>query len=250
MINKSDELFERILEAEQITMFTGAEISEEAGLSTIKSPKNIWNYFDVTELSSLEGFEQKPQLVWQWYQDRRKLVAKVGVNKAFKAISELQQILPNVKIITQNVDSQHQIAGGKDVTELRGNFFQCRCSKCNQSFQDYNINDEEIPHCPKCGGLIRPNVVWFNEKIDNEIIDRAMEIARSSDIFFMIGLYDDMYPTEDIFDAAKDGNSYIIEIRKLSSIFSDRVNFKYHGNSSFNLPHLLSGLELYKQTIK
>jgi len=245
MKSTQKEVFKKLNNANNIIFYTGAEISSDAGISTLREPHDIWHYYDTNELSSLEGFEKNPQLVWDWYQNRRQSVANIGVNESYEIISLLQKKLNNASIITQNVDCQHQIAGSKSISELRGNFFQCLCNDCKRPYLEYDLNSKKIPICKHCEGYIRPNVVWFNEKIDLKLISDSKKNIINSDVLILIGLYNDMYPTKEFVELAKSTDTFIIEFSTDETIFSDIADYIIHGKFSNTLPNFLSEFETF-----
>lgn len=144
----------------RVVVFTGAGISEESGIATFRSPDGIWAKFKPEELANINAFMANPERVWQWYEYRRNVVEEAVPNPGHLAIVELEKIV-RVDVITQNVDGLHTRAGTSRVYELHGSLLKHRCLDCQTPYE-ISGDEEGIPHCPKCGGLIRPRscVVW------------------------------------------------------------------------------------------
>jgi len=221
-------LFE-LKRAESVCIFTGAELSAEAGLTTFKSPGYEWKDYNTSELSSKQGFEKNPQIVWSWYQQRRKSAADYGPSNAHNHIAQMQKMFNNVSIITQNVDCLHQYSGIENVLELNGNIFQSKCNDCNKPFTDYDIKKVSIPRCPHCGGYIRPKVNWFGERIEKNIIDKASTIVAKADVLIVVGIYSEMYPSDVLIKEASLNNTFLIEIQPDDTIFTDKMNSIFRG---------------------
>lgn len=230
-INTYRDLLFELKRANKVLLYTGADISADAGIATFYNPTEEWEQYDISELSSRQGFENDPETSWRWYQHRRRSVANHGATKSHLLIKELTDLLEEVDIITQNVDCLHQIAGSKRVMELHGNIFRSKCFKCESPFTSYTIFQDDIPKCDKCNSYIRPNVVWFGEEINKQDYDEARIKAAECDVFVTIGIYQEMFPAKTLIEIAKDNGAFMLEISKENSInvhLMDRVlNGKY-----------------------
>ena len=173
--------------ASRIVVLTGAGVSQESGLRTFRDAQTgIWTQHRPEDLASPEAFARDPRLIWDWYASRREKVKEVQPNPGHYALAEIGRKIPEFTLITQNVDGLHQAAGSKDVVELHGNIQQVRCSRCGCLANDWDDRDG-VPTCRVCGGLLRPNVVWFGESLPRPALEAAIEAARSCEVFFSIG---------------------------------------------------------------
>ncbi|MDP9017867.1 MAG: NAD-dependent deacylase, partial [Candidatus Eremiobacteraeota bacterium] len=116
--------------AQSVTVLTGAGVSAESGLPTFRGVNGLWRTHRVEELASPEGFARDPRLVWSWYNERRAAHAAAEPNAAHRAIADLEKLVEDFTLVTQNVDSLHLRAGSVNVLELHGNLREARCNTC------------------------------------------------------------------------------------------------------------------------
>lgn len=237
-----DILFE-IKRAKNLVIFTGADISKEAGLATFYNPGYEWEDYDISILSSKQGFESKPDLVWKWYQHRRRSVAKHGATRTHSLIQELIDYLGGGSVITQNVDCLHQVSGTKNLIELHGNIFHSKCGTCSNPYSQYTIMSDEPQRCNKCGNPVRPCVVWFGEEVDEKLYQKSMELIYNADVLITTGLYNEMFPASAFIETAFDSNTFIFEISAEQSVNARYVNKFAHGKYSTILENLLKDLK-------
>ena len=158
-----DEAFlDKLSETKRIVFFTGAGISAESGIPTFRGKDGIWNKLRPEELANFNAFMRNPQMVWEWYNHRKKIVHEAKPNAGHLAIAEMQNLFEDVTVVTQNIDNLHRRAGSKNIYELHGNIERNYCINCNTFYNEELDFSGGVPKC-KCGGLIRPDVVWFGE---------------------------------------------------------------------------------------
>ncbi len=227
--------------ARKIAVLTGAGVSAESGIPTFRGEEGLWKKLSPEELASFEGFYNNTALVSEWYQYRREIIYNTEPNPGHFALSALQEIVPEFTLITQNVDGLHQRAGSEDVIELHGNIMENYCINCNQQFsQDefddiYRHNPRHIPHC-YCGGLIRPNVVWFGEQLPEDSIEKAFQASVQSEVFIAIGTSAQVAPASNLPRYAKQNDAFLIEINTETTGISDIVDLRIEGPSGNILP--------------
>ena len=149
-------LIDELREASSIVFFTGAGISAESGISTFRGEDGLWKKFRPEELASFDAFIKNPELVWEWYNYRKKIIHESKPNSAHLTIAEMQNHFNDVTVVTQNVDNLHRRAGSKKIFELHGNIernFCVNCKKNNNKELDFSAG---VPKCV-CGGLIDPS---------------------------------------------------------------------------------------------
>ncbi len=207
-------LAERLVSANHVAALTGAGASKESGVPTFRDADGLWNKFRPEELANVNAFIANPQRVWEWYSWRRNLMAKVQPNAGHYALAELEKLLDDFTLITQNVDNLHRVAGSHDLIELHGNIHRNKCHHCGEIIETEVVFSEgELPrHDCEGGGLIRPDVVWFGEMLPQEAIDRAWFEASNSDVFFSIGTSAAVYPAAALPREAKLAGAYLIEV--------------------------------------
>lgn len=160
---------EMIRDASRIFVLTGAGISAESGIPTFRGAGGLWRTYQPEELATPGAFRRDPQLVWEWYDWRRGLIANAEPNDGHRALVQLENAKEGFSLATQNVDGLHQRTGNRRILELHGNIWTLRCDDCDTQRTDYTVPLPELPpHCD-CGGLLRPGVVWFGEQLPKEV---------------------------------------------------------------------------------
>ena len=179
-----------------IVVLTGAGISAESGIKTFRDADGLWEGHDVMEVASPEGFARNPELVLNFYNERRKQLKEVKPNQAHLNLATLEKDY-KVTIITQNVDDLHERAGSTDVVHLHGELRKIRSTRDEN---DIKIWDEDLKLGDTCekGYQLRPHIVWFGEAVP--MIDTAVKICYAADILMIIGTSMQVYPAASLID--------------------------------------------------
>ncbi len=213
---KIELISQKIKEAKKITIFTGAGISKASGIPTFRGKDGLWSKYSASELATMNAFIKNPKLVWQWYNHRRKLIKQAKPNAAHLAITKIENLFKdNFTLITQNIDSLHKEAGTKNIIELHGNIFEVRCMRCGKVYGDDKIyqDSELVPKCSYCKkGSLRPNVVWFGENLDRDILDEAMKKSALCDVFIAVGTSGVVQPAASLPKIAYDNGAFVVDI--------------------------------------
>jgi len=226
-----------VKEATSITVLTGAGISAESGVPTFRGKNGLWKNFRPEELATPQAFARNPQLVWEWYEWRRKLVKEAKPNPGHLALVKLEEEKPKFTLITQNVDGLHKMAGNKNIVELHGNLWQIRCTRCGFVEEDFNVPLEKIPpECKKCGGIGRPNVVWFGEIIPMSIIERAIKSIEECQVMLIVGTSGVVEPAASLGLLAKQTGKVVIEVNLEPTLNSTLYDLTILGKSGEVLP--------------
>lgn len=236
------EFINRIEQAKQVVILTGAGVSRESGLDTFRDVGGYWSRYNPYELASPHGFQSNPLLVWQWYQARRDRASQVEPNPGHFAIAGMEKYFSEFYTFTQNVDRLHHRAGSNKVFELHGTIFETHCFNCGLRYSDdFRIGEtiDTIPRCRRCNGLIRPSVVWFGENLPYEVLKMAYEKSQSCDIFFTIGTSSEVYPAADLPHQAKSNSAYIVEINPNETSFTHYADLSLREKSGEILPEIL-----------
>lgn len=236
-MNFPQEFIEKINKAKSIVFFTGAGISAESGIPTFRGVDGIWKKFKPEELANFDSFIRNPDLVWEWYNHRKKIVRDASPNPGHLAIKEMEKF-KDVKVITQNVDNLHKRAGSNIVYELHGNIERNYCISCKKYYNEIELQFV-IPKC-SCGGLIRPDVVWFGEMLPDDEFLKSEEAAVKSDIFFVVGTSGIVYPAANLIFTAKQSGAYIVEINIEATEISSFAHQSFFGESGKILPEILN----------
>jgi NAD-dependent deacetylase len=229
-----------IARARHVCVLTGAGISAESGIPTFRdAQEGIWARFDPLDLATPEGFERDPELVWRWYEWRRELVRKAEPNAGHHAIATLARRVPRLTLVTQNVDGLHQRAGSTGVIEYHGNILRDRCTVEQVVAERSRDASGGLPRCLGCGGLLRPDVVWFGEMIPREALLSADAAAENCDVFLSIGTSSLVYPAAGLGEAALRRGATVIEINPGATDLSPRATLVLRGPSGVLLPAIL-----------
>jgi NAD-dependent deacetylase len=237
MITKK--LIERLLHSTSVTVLTGAGISAESGVPTFRGKDGLWENHDVQKLATPEAFQNNTQLFWKFYNWRRKLLNEIKPNLGHYALVDLEKQFETFTIITQNIDGLHQRAGSHSVFELHGNIKKTYCINCNyrNDSSDQNVLEyEDVPKCPECKGLMRPDVVLFGESLDNKILSKAQETSATSEVFFSIGTSSLVEPAASLPYVAKGNGAYLVEINLAYTPLSATADETLLGKSGKILP--------------
>lgn len=181
-------------EARSVVVFTGAGVSAESGVPTFRAAANaLWNQVDVRNFAYPDGYRRNQPDAWRWYAQRAAKTREVVPNAGHVAIAEIERHAGKFLLVTQNIDSLHQRAGSKDVLELHGNLRQPRCFDCGARSDWLSA-----PVCSACRGLLRPDVVMFEEELPEGAMDRAREAAESCDVLISVGTSAQVWPAAEI----------------------------------------------------
>jgi NAD-dependent deacetylase len=235
-------LISALRDSSRTVVLTGSGISAESGVPTFREAQTgLWERFDPQELATPEAFARDPRLVWDWYAWRRKLVAEARPNPGHLAIAEMQHLVQNLTLVTQNVDGLHQRAGSRDVIELHGNIRRTKCPVEGTTVDNYD-ESESPPLCPSCGAPLRPDVVWFGEMLPAEAIEAASEAALGADVFLSVGTSSLVYPAAGLpFEAVENGAT-LVEVNPETTPLTPRADFTLHGPAGDVLPRLIREL--------
>ena len=224
-------------------MLTGAGISAESGIPTFRDAlPGLWSHFRPEELATPEAFERDPEFVWRWYEERRQRVARAEPNAGHLALARMEYLLPALTLVTQNVDGLHQRAGSRNVHEYHGSLMRDRCT-VEGTGAARAPGDSTLPRCARCGGLLRPDVVWFGEPIPEAPMRAANAAAASCDVFLSIGTSSVVYPAAGLVGTARDAGATIIEVNPGRTDISDEVDVRLGGPAGQLLPRLVDLLE-------
>lgn len=235
-----DALLGALRDARHICILTGAGVSAESGVPTFRdAQEGLWADYDPQQLATPEGFLDDPALVWRWYRWRRETVSSVKPNPGHYALAALQDLVPRLTLVTQNVDGLHERAGSQDVIEFHGNIHR---DLCFDSRDPVDCDDNDVPVCPCCGGHVRPGVVWFGESIPERALNESFAAAADCDVYLSIGTSSQVYPAAGLVEIARDTSSVTVEINPNPTPHSQFFDFVLAGPSGAVLPELLDSL--------
>jgi NAD-dependent deacetylase len=234
------ELFQRLHTAGKITVLTGAGVSAESGVPTFRDAQTgFWANYNPEDLATPRAFRRNPRLVWEWYEWRRKLVGEAKPNPAHLALAEMAKRFLQFHLITQNVDGLHQRAGSLNVIELHGNITRTKCFDEGTIISEWPKTDDVPPKCPNCGGLLRPDVVWFEEPMPEAEWEQAVLASTTCEVFLSVGTSTLVQPAASLpFEALRRGAT-VVEINPQPTPFTAKADFVLTGAAGAILPELL-----------
>ena len=238
----SPQLISHLKTARRVAVLTGAGISAESGVATFRDAGGLWETLKPEELASFDGFMSNPELVQRWYRHRREIANSVQPNPGHVALAEMEGLFDDFAVITQNIDNLHQRAGSKNVIELHGSILRNYCISCGRGAADEELSNpgtDGMYRCSECGGLIRPDVVWFGEMLPAGAIEAADRAAREADVFLSIGTSAVVYPAASIPITARLNGAYVAEINVERSAIALDLDEVIVGRSGEVLPGLL-----------
>ena len=239
----SREFIDRLREARSVVAFTGAGVSAESGVPTFRGTDGIWKKFKPEELASMEAFVRNPALVWEWYSHRKKIIAEIAPNAGHYALARMEQMIPRFAVITQNIDNLHRRAGSRTVHELHGNIERSYCMRCGTPSTGEAVPGAGTPKCTQCGGLVRPDVVWFGELLPDDVWEASVRACAAADVFLSVGTSAVVYPAASLPLMAKEQGAFVVEINPEPTPLTSRADLFLQGPSGVILPELCAATE-------
>ncbi|WP_443947274.1 SIR2 family NAD-dependent protein deacylase [Pedobacter sp. AW1-32] len=196
-------------ERKKLVILTGAGISAESGLRTFRDADGLWEGYNVYDVATPEAWEENPELVQQFYNERRKQVRAAKPNAAHIGLAELEEHF-DIDIITQNIDDLHERAGSTRVTHLHGIITKSQSSARPELVYDLPGDDILMGECCALGSQLRPHVVWFGEAVP--MIEPAALICSKAELFVLIGTSLAVYPAAGLISYVQSSvTKYIID---------------------------------------
>jgi NAD-dependent deacetylase len=186
----------RFRDFEKIVFFTGAGMSAESGIPTYRGSGGIWKEYNYEDYACQRAFDRQPEKVWDFHDERRKMVAGCEPNAGHRIVTEVQKAKPGTKIVTQNIDGMHQRAGATVEAELHGSLWRVRCDDESIVRGDHTMPME--PRKCSCGAYWRPDIVWFEDSLDGRVIQRAVKALEGCDLLVSIGTSAVVYPAAEL----------------------------------------------------
>jgi NAD-dependent deacetylase len=205
------DLLPELLAGRPLVVLTGAGVSAESGLPTFRGPGGMWEGNRSEDLATPEAFARDPEKVWRFYAWRLARLRGAKPNEGHLALARMERLLPCMTIVTQNVDGLHAAAGSRNILELHGTLLVARCTKCARRSPAPEGPIPPLPVCV-CGGLLRPDVVWFGEPLAPETWEAAVRAAEECAVFFVVGTSSVVAPASSLALLAARGGAYVFEI--------------------------------------
>ena len=229
----------RLERARSVAVLTGAGVSAESGVPTFRGSDGLWRRYRAEDLAAPEAFRRDPVLVWEWYDWRRQLIAKCRPNPAHHAIADLEGRFQDFLLITQNVDGLHQKAGSRRMAELHGSLWRVRCLEDAEITEQHEVPLRAVPPRCTCGGLLRPDVVWFGEALPPDAIREAYQAAESCDVMLVVGTSALVQPAASLPLVSKQHGAYVVEVNLEPTTLTEMADESHQGKAGEILPRLL-----------
>lgn len=233
MDTKTEKLKDILANSNNIVFFGGAGVSTASKIPDFRSSDGLYNEktgmkYSPEEMLSHTFFMQHTKDFFDFY--KSKMIYKdAKPNAAHIALAKLEQEGKLKAVITQNIDGLHQLAGSKNVMELHGSVHRNNCMKCHKFFHlDYIINSPDIPKCDVCGGVVKPDVVLYEESLDNDIMNAAVDYIANADVFIVGGTSLSVYPAAGLVTYYR--GQKLILINKTETPYDSKAQMTIYGN--------------------
>ena len=263
---KIEEASRKLLEKTNIVVLTGSGISAESGIPTFRGEDGLWKKYSPEEFGTVSGllfqFAKNPRRIIEFALNLIEVINRAEPNPGHIALARLEKKYgKNVTIITQNIDDLHEKAGSSTVLKIHGDLYTLRCIKCGhkmkidrQYLEDYHKKLKEIlssplkiikeakhllPRCPECGGIMRPDVVFFGEALPQKELGLSYIAIDAADAMIIVGTSGEVYPANTLPYRAKENGALLIEVNPQRTIYSDFVDYFLQGTAAEILPRLI-----------
>jgi NAD-dependent deacetylase len=232
--------------ADRVVALTGAGISVESGIPPFRGKGGLWEKIDPMEYAHIDAFMKDPARVWQvLIREMKDVVDRARPNAAHQGLARLESLGILKTIITQNVDGLHQLAGNTDVIEFHGSFAWQRCLSCDERLETHRVVLSEMPPRCQCGGVLRPECVFFGEMISVDDLSRSRMAASTCDIMLVVGTSATVQPAAYMPIIAKRAGARIIEINSERTLLTRDVSDLFiQGKAGEIFDRLLAEIEI------
>lgn len=200
----------RPLDYPRILFFTGAGMSAESGVPTYRGQGGIWHQYRWEDYACQEAFSRDPQGVLDFHERRRRAALACKPHDGHRAIAALERSHPHVTVVTQNIDGLHQRAGSRRVIELHGSLWRLRCPR--HGIREDGGESFLRRRCEHCNAWLRPDIVWFGDRLDTAVVKQATEMIQAAALFIGIGTSGVVWPAAGFPGIAREAGARMIEI--------------------------------------
>jgi NAD-dependent deacetylase len=241
-----------LTESQQVCCMTGAGVSAESGVPTFRGHRGLWEGRRPEEVATPEAFNADPDDVWRFYAWRRKNMGLCQPNPGHYALAEMERLLPQFTLTTQNVDNLHRVAGSKNIVELHGNVWVNRCTgwqreagapPCPETLAKPEDDHEVIPYCSECGSIMRPGVVWFGEMLPPHALAAAEHAATHCQVMLVVGTSSVVHPAAALSMWAAAAGAKVIEVNPEVTVLSSSADLCLRGPSGELLPAVVEQMK-------
>jgi NAD-dependent deacetylase len=243
---------EILRDATRISVFTGAGISTDSGIPDFRSPDSgLWTNVDPMAVASIYGFKRDPQAFYDWVRPLTDVTLNAQPNPAHHALVQLEKMGYHTTIITQNIDMLHTRAGNTAIFELHGHMREGTCIHCFKVYDGETImarflDDGQVPTCPTCGGVIKPNVILFGEQLPIRELQGAQDAARKCDVMLIVGSSLEVAPASDIPVLARRNGARLVIVNLEPTPADSLAEVTIHDRAAVVLPRIIEHLEVIR----
>lgn len=237
--------------AEHITALTGAGFSTPSGIPDFRShDSGLWKHNDPMEVASITGFKYHPEKFYRWIRPLAAALIRAQPNPAHDALVKLETIGKLKSIVTQNIDMLHSRAGSTRVHEVHGHLREVTCITCFSVFPAQHMIEEFLQDnsisvlcCPKCGGILKPNVILFGEQLPAMVLNAAQREAKTCDLMIVAGTSLEVYPVADLPRLALGRGAKLMLINQEPTAYDRHAHVVIHGDVADILPQIVNAVE-------
>lgn len=233
---------EKLAPARRVLVCAGSGLSAESGVPTFRGKDGMFRDPEISRLTNVQTFESDRQEMMRWYQARRDKLDALEPNPGHRALVELARHGEWV-FATQNVDHLLEAAADEvgfrpEIHHLHGSLLEVRCHDCGHTFEDLRLDLGELPKCERCGGPLRPGVVWFGESLPLEALEKSAEAARNCDVCLIVGTSGLVHPAASLPEMARQFGATLIEVNPNPSALSNICQILIREKAGVALPAL------------
>ena len=235
-----------VRERQPCVVLTGAGISTESGIPDFRSPSGIWAQYDPMEYATIDAFRRDPVKVWEFYALRFELLTTAEPNAGHLALAELERRGLVAAVVTQNIDGLHGRAGSRDVVEVHGSIRSASCLECGERVPLEEVvaalRDRPAPTCPRCGAVLKPDVVMFGELLPADAIERAIQLVRRAGLLLVVGSSLEVHPVAGLPDEAVAAGVALAILNRGPTPFDHLATVRIDGAAGETLAELAQAL--------
>lgn len=236
-IEKAVSLVKELLEKKTKKSYalTGAGISRGSNIPTFRDEDGLWEKYNFEEVATIDAWLKNPEKLWTLYQNEITRLLNAKPNLGHLALVQLEKKGLCEVVVTQNADGLHQKAGSENILEIHGNFTKAQCVVCQQTITFTEPPNVIPPKCD-CGGLLRPAVIFFYESLPEVEIRKAIDIAKSADLMFVVGTSAEVVPAAYLPSYSKENGAIVLVFNKEKTAHSRIADVYIQGKSEETLP--------------
>jgi NAD-dependent deacetylase len=235
-----------VRERQPCVVLTGAGISTESGIPDFRSPTGIWAEYDPMEYATIDAFRRDPVKVWEFYALRFAMLTRAEPNPGHLALAELERHGFVEAVLTQNIDGLHTRAGSGEVIEVHGSIRTAGCLDCGERVPLRDVvaalQAVSAPRCPKCGAILKPDVVMFGELLPEAAIDRALGLAQKAGVLLVVGSSLEVYPVAGLPEETVSAGGELAIVNRTATPFDGLASVRIDGGAGETLSALAGEL--------